>query len=229
VWCKAKGGVFFYGMCTYVKSQEKRVLDRLLKNKRGNDLLQIGGPSDGSLVEKAQVMRQFFVDTHFHVQCSMPFIQADAECLPIQTESIDIVLLVHELESARNAMDVLREVHRVLRPNGQIIIVGFNKWGLWNLLHAREKKQKKQKKQKNFSIRKIKQYLCALDFDVTKQQTLCFWPPSILAETLGQFFLPFAGSVYLLVAKKNIPGVTPLVVNNYVRSIDCNAIKFQER
>ena len=29
-----------------VLTQEKAVLDRVLKNKRGNDLLQIGGPRD---------------------------------------------------------------------------------------------------------------------------------------------------------------------------------------
>lgn len=207
--------MYTHATLSYITSQEKMLLDRLLKNKRGNDLLQIGGPSDESLVEQARVARKFFVDAHFHAHCKMPFIQAHSECLPIQSESIDIVVMMHQLEFARNPMDALQEVHRVLRPNGQLIVMGFNKWSLWNGFRAHEK---------YYSVRRIKRCLLALDFEIKSHQTLCFWPPSLLLETLGQFFLPYAGSVYLLVAKKNIPGMTPLIAKNYVRAIESRFI-----
>ncbi|OGT39568.1 MAG: hypothetical protein A3E81_02625 [Gammaproteobacteria bacterium RIFCSPHIGHO2_12_FULL_36_30] len=192
----------------YILSQEKIVLDRLLKLKRGNDLLQIGGPNDGSFTENARVTRRFFIDSHAQVNCKIPFIQANAECLPIQSETMDIILLIHELESARNPMDVLHEVYRVLRPNGRVIVIGFNRWGLWNLFRSHEK---------YYSMGKIRCYLRALNFDIKKQQTLCFWPPSLLAETLGQFIFPNAGGIYLFVAQKNIVGMTPLKANHYAR------------
>lgn len=195
-----------------VLNQEKAVLDRVLKNKRGNDLLQIGGPSDGRLIENARVARKFFVDQHFHPQCKMPFIQAHSDCLPIQSEAIDIIVMMHQLESARSPMDVLQEAHRVLRPNGQLIIFGFNRWSVWQLCHRQEK---------TCSAGKIKRRLRALDFEITAHQTLCFWPPSLLLETLGQFFLPYAGSVFMLVAQKNIPGMTPLIINNYRSARAC--------
>jgi SAM-dependent methyltransferase len=196
----------------WIFAQEKMVLDRVLKNVRGNDLLQIGRANDECLIENARVLRSFFVDAELHSHHAMPFIQANADCLPVQTESIDIILLMHTLDVAKNPKAILQEAHRVLRSNGQLIILGFNQWSVSRFLHHQKK---------GYSAGKIKQYLRALDCDITMHQTLCFWPPSLLLETLGQFFLPYAGSIYLLVAQKNILGMTPLVVNNFVRVRTC--------
>ena len=55
---------------------------------------------------------------------------ADAD-LPIPDESMDLVLLVHSLEVSDNARHFLREVWRVVRPNGRILIVVPNRRGLW--------------------------------------------------------------------------------------------------
>lgn len=184
-------------------------LDRVLKNMRGNDLLQIGEPEHASYSENARVLRTFFLDANVHAQHQKPFIQAHASCLPIQSESIDIVLLVHQLDSAKDPLAILQEAYRVLRPNGQIIIIGFNQWSLWNCLH------RDSPFHSVFFAGKIKRLLRALDFEVTQHDSFCFWPPSVLLETLGLFCLPYAGAVSMLVATKNIPGLTPLLINNF--------------
>ena len=48
------------------------------------------------------------------------------EALPFDTESIDTVVVFHGFEVCEEPHQALREAHRVLVPNGNLIIVGFN-------------------------------------------------------------------------------------------------------
>jgi len=55
--------------------------------------------------------------------------------LAIATDSVDVVLLPHLLETSANPHGVLREVDRILRPEGQLVVMGFNPLGWWGLRH----------------------------------------------------------------------------------------------
>jgi len=55
----------------------------------------------------------------------------DERCLPLADASIDRILIVHMLEFAENAEDLLQELWRVLVPNGRLVIVVPNRRGLW--------------------------------------------------------------------------------------------------
>ena len=56
---------------------------------------------------------------------------ADEERLPLPDLSVDRVLLVHGLEAAGNARRLLREVWRVLKDDGRLLVVVPNRRGLW--------------------------------------------------------------------------------------------------
>ncbi len=51
--------------------------------------------------------------------------------LPLCDASVDRVLLVHSLEMADSARDLLREVWRVLSPGGRVLLVVPNRAGIW--------------------------------------------------------------------------------------------------
>lgn len=51
--------------------------------------------------------------------------------LPLADASVDRVILVHMLEFAENAEELLNEVWRVLLPNGRVVIVVPHRRGLW--------------------------------------------------------------------------------------------------
>lgn len=51
--------------------------------------------------------------------------------LPLTDSAVDRVLLVHALEMADDAVALLREVWRVLAPNGRLLAVVPNRRGLW--------------------------------------------------------------------------------------------------
>jgi SAM-dependent methyltransferase len=53
------------------------------------------------------------------------------EELPLVDSSIDRMLLVHSLEHSESPRETLKEVWRVLSPNGRVVIVVPNRRGVW--------------------------------------------------------------------------------------------------
>ena len=60
-------------------------------------------------------------------------LSADPMQLPLANQSVDLVVLPHALESTADPHLVLREAERVLMPEGQLVISGFNPLSLWRL------------------------------------------------------------------------------------------------
>lgn len=61
---------------------------------------------------------------------------ADEEALPFPDLSFDRVLLVHGLEAADDARRMLREVWRILKDDGRLLVVAPNRVGLWAHVEA---------------------------------------------------------------------------------------------
>ena len=59
---------------------------------------------------------------------SIRFVAADAACLPMRDESFDTVVCIEAIEHVPSANRLLREIARVLRPGGLLIISTPNKW-----------------------------------------------------------------------------------------------------
>jgi SAM-dependent methyltransferase len=53
--------------------------------------------------------------------------------LPVASDSIDSVILPHTLDFSDRPHAILREVHRVLRADGHLLLMGFRPGGLWGL------------------------------------------------------------------------------------------------
>ncbi|WP_031433702.1 class I SAM-dependent methyltransferase [Methylomarinum vadi] len=53
-------------------------------------------------------------------------VKGKAYTLPIQTESVDLIILPHMLEFDKHRFRTIREIERVLKPGGEIIILNFN-------------------------------------------------------------------------------------------------------
>lgn len=56
---------------------------------------------------------------------------AEEDALPFPDLCFDRILLVHGLEMAENARRLLREVWRVLKDDGRVLVVATNRRGLW--------------------------------------------------------------------------------------------------
>lgn len=58
-------------------------------------------------------------------------IQAKAHHLPLQSNSVDMVILPHLLEFDAQRFQTIREVERVLKPEGLLVILNFNPLSFW--------------------------------------------------------------------------------------------------
>jgi SAM-dependent methyltransferase len=56
---------------------------------------------------------------------------AEEDALPFSGPVFDRVLLVHGLENAENLRGMLREVWRVLKDDGQLMVIAPNRRGMW--------------------------------------------------------------------------------------------------
>ena len=143
------------------------------------------------------------------------------ESLPLEKDSVDVVILHHVLEYSENPHQVLKEVSRVLIPRGHLLIIGFNPYsllGLWKVFAYLFSPQGHWQ-YKAIVKRRLLDWFKLLDLDCQHSQHLFYRPPfpkgKILQrlrfmEALGsKLHLPLGG-VYTIVARKDIHGVTPV-------------------
>jgi SAM-dependent methyltransferase len=142
------------------------------------------------------------------------------EALPIASESIDLLLLPHVLEFAVDPHQVLREVDRVLRPEGRVIISGFNPVSFWGARQVFLKPLPKRVAPSYLpgdgqfiSLPRLRDWFSLLSFEVNEYRFGCFAPPCRSAawlerwhfiEKLGDKFWPICGSVYFVSAVKKV-------------------------
>ncbi len=142
------------------------------------------------------------------------------EQLPVAGDYIDAAILLHTLDFARDPRQVLREVERILIPEGKVVISGFNPWSLWGLWRAMPGASRRLPWRGHFlSYSQVEDWLSLLGFDVEQAQTLLFRPPwkraflmqwALLLERLGERFWPWLAGVYIIVASKRVSTLTPI-------------------
>src|SRR5450830_1945963 len=123
----------------YVRAWEQRVLDELTADIFGFNALQIGTPQIDALAA-SRMPHKWLATTRLPAATapgSRPVaLTFDAGEIPFASQSLDLVVLPHVLEFAAEPHQVLREVERVLIPEGQLIICGFNPASLWGMRQA---------------------------------------------------------------------------------------------
>ena len=97
-------------------------------------VLQIGTLEWEPPVLDRTCYRKFFIlDTNEKNQQGQ--MVASLQALPIHGESVDVVIMPHILEFADDQHQLLREVDRILKPEGHLYYLGFAPLGLFGLLH----------------------------------------------------------------------------------------------
>ena len=141
----------------------------------------------------------------------------DAHHLPLAGSSVDLVALPHTLEFADDPHQILREVERVLVPEGQVLLSGFNPFSLWGIRRRLSGRDAAFPwRGQYFSVRRLKDLLQLLSFE---SQAGCFgrYSPAVrqeqwlrrwhFLELAGDRWWPIFGSVYLLQGIKRQHGL----------------------
>ncbi|GMR20175.1 MAG: methyltransferase domain-containing protein [Gammaproteobacteria bacterium] len=149
---------------------------------------------------------------------------AQADALPLDAKSVDVAILPHTLDFAEDPHAILREVDRVLSPEGHVVIMGFNPlslWGLWRLgtFFHRRTRRRLPWCAKFVGLPRINDWLSLLGFERMQCEMLFHRPPIkregvmdklFFMERLGRRWWPRVGAIYMIVARKSVIGMTPL-------------------
>lgn len=96
------------------------------------NILQIGGLGwENEFIDCTLYQKFTVLDSKGTAWHEAGLIEGKSYYLPIQTDSIDMVLMPHILEFDANRFQTMREIERVLKPEGEVIIINFNPWSIW--------------------------------------------------------------------------------------------------
>ena len=150
---------------------------------------------------------------------------SDFSALPFPANSLDLIVLPHSLELNADPHASLREVERVLVPEGRLVISGLNTTSLWAMRQRRAHLYRRLGLGNQLFLpdggefigyRRLRDWLRLLSFEVETGRFGCYRPAVESEEWLrryewmdkvGDRWWPIFGAVYFLVAVKRVRGV----------------------
>lgn len=110
-----------------LKTMEAKYLKRCITVSCKQKQLQIGGLGwESDFVDCSLYQNYVILDGKGVGNAAALKVNAKAYSLPIQTESMDLVIIPHMMEFDAHRFQAMREVHRVLKPGGELVILNFN-------------------------------------------------------------------------------------------------------
>ena len=144
------------------------------------------------------------------------------QALPFPNNSLDLVLLPHTLELSADPHAVLREVARVLVPEGRVLISGVNPASLWGMhtwsrrIPGLQKLPPMPDDRNLIGYGRLRDWLKLLDLELETASFGCYRPAmrsdAWLArwnwmDSIGPTAWPILGGVYFAQAVKKVAGV----------------------
>jgi SAM-dependent methyltransferase len=198
-------------------AREARIVEDQFEGIFGELCLQVGlwGPSK-SFLNAARTQQRLLIAAEPHH--SVPTVIGQPWRLPVESESVDCVLLPHTLEYADRQHAILREVDRVLHAHGHLIILGFRPGGLWGLRRLIPGASLPPGTDQLVPDRRLRDWLKLLDMRIHGMTGYFFrWPipgnrgaTSAKWERRGQKFWPELSACYMISAQKRVSTLTPV-------------------
>ena len=209
----------------WFQAEERAQLTEVLPNLFGYHLLQLGDLFTRECLTRTRIPHCMVLDTW--PQDKAPSGERDRssicgfpERLPVATDCLDVVLLPHTLEFTDEPHEILREVDRILIPEGHVVILGFNPWSPWMLWHMVLAWRGKPPWCGRLIRRgRLMDWLQLLGFDVVQSRYFFFRPPLAnkmimkrlrFLDRIGKRWFPVVGAGYILVARKRVATLTPI-------------------
>lgn len=194
----------------YLLAREQAWFDRTVADIFGFHAIQIGLP-DCPFLAQSRIATRWSVDVDAPAD-----VRADPRWLPFPESSLDLVLLPHGLEFTDDPHQLLREVYRAVRPEGQVVIAGFNPFSMFGARRYFGREQAPPWNGNFIALYRLKDWLALLGFEVTGGRLDAYVPPLAsdkwrarfgFFESAGDRWWPIAGGVYYLRATKKVLGM----------------------
>ena len=148
----------------------------------------------------------------------------ESGALPFAANSLDLLVLPHTLDLSPDPHATLREVERVLVPEGRVVISGLNPASLWGMRQRRAHLYQRFGRGDLFlpesgefiGYWRLRDWLRLLSFEVESGRFGCYRPAFETEQWLSRFewmdkagrrWWPIFGAVYFLVAVKRVRGM----------------------
>lgn len=200
-------------------AQEQNSLEEKAAGIFGYHVVQVGSPSPHFDLLKRSPARNRVIIDRWAGQAGVG-LRADPRYLPLASDSIDGVLLPHTLDFSTDPHQLVREVERVLIPEGKVLLSGFSPWSQWGVGHLFLRRKGGMPWCGNFfSCKRVQDWFSLLGFDLEEVVYLNYRPPLhnqmvmqklAFLERLGRWAWPLLGSVYIMMAVKRTVTVTPI-------------------
>ncbi len=207
----------------YLLAWEQAHINAAVANIFGFHALQLGLPELNALAAN-RMPHRWLATEHLSPQSALVTYFA---ALPFAANSLDMVVLPHTLELTVDPHATLREVHRVLVPEGRVVVSGFNPASLWGFRQRRGHLYQRLGFGSLFlpqagdfiGYLRLRDWLRLLSFEIEVAQFGCYRPALSNAlllqrfgwmDILGQRWWPILGAVYCVVAVKRVCGMTLL-------------------
>ncbi|WP_092485514.1 class I SAM-dependent methyltransferase [Candidatus Ichthyocystis hellenicum] len=193
---------------------EQSEIDKIVRDIFGDIALQIGTSHNTRLLQESRINNKITLDN-----TGNPSILAQFDSIPILSDSIDLVVLPHILESSSHPKFILQEVHRTLRPGGSIVLTVFNPWSFWGIHQVISGNN-----DLGIPLSRIKDWMNLFGLHIIRGSFGCYRPLTgnkVLHERLeflermGNRWWPLAGSVYIVCAIKEVAGMTLIMKNRW--------------
>lgn len=119
----------------------------------------VGNPS--SIAHKYFIIPEWSPDLPTNVLISEP------DEIALDTGSVDLMILHHTLDFAKDPHQTLREASRVLKSTGHLVIVGFNPSSLWGLRKLFNRNRQAPWNNRFISGKRISDWLNLLHYQVS--------------------------------------------------------------
>lgn len=213
---------YAYGLGQALAQEEQKVLAETLPTLFGYHLVQVGRFMDTGYLKESYIRHKIVTGFDAKDNGFAPDMYALPSQLPVQSDSVDVVILPHTLELDSDPHQVLREAERVLVPEGHVVVLVFNPWSWWGIRRLLSFGRKKSMPWcgRFISPMRAKDWLELLGFEVCSVKTFFHRPPiknrNMLRrlrfiERFGQRLWPAFGGVTLYVAKKRVIKLTPIM------------------
>ncbi len=198
--------------------QESRLVEEALDGVFGEHCLQLGFWGDRRTFTRFTRTQHCSVIAESNTAADKPCAIGDMHRLPVDSDSVDAVLLPHLLDYSDRPHAILREVDRVLRRDGRLIVLGFKPAGLWGLRRLIPGASIPPGADHLISERRMKDWLQLLDMRIQCTSRYFFrWPlpgnkpsRSTTWEQRGQAWWPELAACYMLSAQKRVTTLTPV-------------------
>jgi SAM-dependent methyltransferase len=214
----------------YLLAWEQAEFDRAVSDIFGYHAVQLGLPTLDTLQANRMPHKWLALDTPERLPGKQPALYTDFGALPFEENSLDLVVLPHSLELNADPHTTLREVGRVLVPEGKVVICCLNPASLWGLRQRRAHVYQRLGFGELFlpdagdfiGYRRLRDWLRLLSFEVESSSFGC-WRPAMSSEkwldryawmdAVGERWWPIFGAVYFIVAAKRVRGVKLIGAN----------------